>query len=53
MFKAHLAKDYFYMQISVPCQDDQFGFNGAVVFDDMSVPLRRCTPFVNQSADYR
>ncbi|KAI7800634.1 putative transcriptional adapter 2-alpha [Triplophysa rosa] len=40
-------------KISVPCQDDPFGLNCEVVFEDMSVPLRRCTPFMNRSADYR
>ncbi|KAL1260575.1 hypothetical protein QQF64_008402 [Cirrhinus molitorella] len=35
--------------ISVQCQDDQFGFDAEVVYDDKSFPLRRCTPFVTGS----
>ncbi|XP_058655019.1 uncharacterized protein LOC131554024 isoform X2 [Onychostoma macrolepis] len=32
--------------ISVQCQDDQFGLDAEVVYDDKSFPLWRCTPFM-------
>nr|XP_055052123.1 uncharacterized protein LOC129437822 isoform X4 [Misgurnus anguillicaudatus] len=39
--------------ISVQCQDDPFGFNGEMVIGDQSYPIRRCTPYVDESVDHR
>ncbi|KAF4103975.1 hypothetical protein G5714_014962 [Onychostoma macrolepis] len=33
-------------KISVQCQDDQFGLDAEVVYDEKSFPLQKCTPFV-------
>ncbi|KAF4103974.1 hypothetical protein G5714_014961 [Onychostoma macrolepis] len=36
-------------KISVQCQNDEFGLDAEVVYDEKSFPLRWCTPFVTGS----
>ncbi|XP_073719076.1 uncharacterized protein [Misgurnus anguillicaudatus] len=36
--------------ISVQCQYDPLGFNCEIVIGDQSYPIRRCTPYVNETA---
>ncbi|XP_026880511.2 uncharacterized protein LOC113586530 isoform X2 [Electrophorus electricus] len=33
----------------IPCQDNSFGFSGCVISENISMPLRRCTPFLTNS----
>ncbi|KAI4887275.1 hypothetical protein NFI96_021675 [Prochilodus magdalenae] len=35
------------VQISIQCQDDTYGFNAQVVYEDRTFTLRRCTPFLS------